>query len=149
MQMLPRNEWYVTKATKGQYDHINSKLTEFWTKQPIEISKQCNSKGDFKGHNDFPLARIKRIMKSDEDVRMIRAEAPILLAKACEIFIMELTIRSLAYSKNSTERVQLIRSDICKAVHNTATLDFLIDALEEMEAKMNAKDAGKGKKGRR
>lgn len=25
----------------------------------------------FKTHNDLPLARIKRIMKSDEDVRMI------------------------------------------------------------------------------
>ena len=31
---------------------------------------------DFKNHNDLPLARIKRIMKSDEDVRMISAEAP-------------------------------------------------------------------------
>jgi len=49
---------------------------------------------EFRNHNDLPLARIKRIMKSDEDVRMISAEAPVLFAKACEIFILELTLRS-------------------------------------------------------
>jgi nuclear transcription factor Y, gamma len=48
---------------------------------------------DFKTVVDLPLARIKRIMKSDEDVRMISAEAPVLFAKACELFIMELTMR--------------------------------------------------------
>jgi hypothetical protein len=29
-------------------------------------------------------------MKSDEDVRMISAEAPIVFAKACELFILEM-----------------------------------------------------------
>lgn len=43
---------------------------------------------DFKTHN-LPLARIKKIMKSDEDVRMISSEAPALFARACEIFILE------------------------------------------------------------
>jgi hypothetical protein len=37
-------------------------------------------------------------MKSDEDVRMISAEAPVLLAKACELFILDLTIRAYCYS---------------------------------------------------
>lgn len=48
---------------------------------------------DFKTIADLPLARIKRIMKSDEDVRMISAEAPVLFAKACELFILDLTMR--------------------------------------------------------
>jgi len=48
---------------------------------------------DFKTITDLPLARIKRIMKSDEDVRMISAEAPVLFAKACELFVMDMTIR--------------------------------------------------------
>lgn len=38
---------------------------------------------------NLPLARIKKIMKSDDDVRMISSEAPTLFAKACEIFILE------------------------------------------------------------
>lgn len=54
---------------------------------------QIGTEQDFKNHNDLPLARIKRIMKSDEDVRMISAEAPVLFAKACEMFILELTLR--------------------------------------------------------
>ena len=33
---------------------------------------------DFRTYTDLPLARIKRIMKSDDDVRMISAEAPAL-----------------------------------------------------------------------
>jgi hypothetical protein len=48
---------------------------------------------EYKTHNDLPLARIKRIMKSDEEVRMISAEAPVMFAKACEMFIVELTMR--------------------------------------------------------
>ena len=42
----------------------------------------------------LPLARIKKIMKSDEDVRMISAEAPVLFAKACELFILDLSMRA-------------------------------------------------------
>ena len=38
-------------------------------------------------------------MKSDEDVRMISAEAPIVFAKACELFILELTVRSYCWSE--------------------------------------------------
>lgn len=34
----------------------------------IQIDR-LDDKGHFKPHNDLPLARIKRIMKSDEDVR--------------------------------------------------------------------------------
>lgn len=47
----------------------------------------------FKYH-ELPLARIKKIMKSDEDVRMISAEAPVIFSKACLMFVLELTYRS-------------------------------------------------------
>ena len=42
----------------------------------------------------LPLARVKNIMRSNEDVRMISAEAPVLFSKACELFIFELVLRS-------------------------------------------------------
>ena len=35
----------------------------------------------------LPLARIKKIMKMDDDVKMISAEAPLLFAKAAQMFI--------------------------------------------------------------
>jgi len=66
----------------------------------------------------LPLARVKKIMKSDEDVRvshyyffnllkkpkMISAEAPVLFAKACELFIIELTHRAWQYTEEGKRR---------------------------------------------
>ncbi len=53
------------------------------------------SQEDFKTH-ELPLARIKKIMRLEDDIAeagaprfMIAAEAPIIIAKACEIFILE------------------------------------------------------------
>lgn len=79
---------------------MKQQLTIFWNKQLKEMEKlEVGSEQDFKNHNDLPLARIKRIMKSDEDVRMISAEAPVLFAKACEMFILELTLRYYIWYK--------------------------------------------------
>jgi nuclear transcription factor Y gamma len=47
----------------------------------------------------LPVARIKKIMKSDQDVRMISIEAPILFSKACELFIMELSHKAMFYAR--------------------------------------------------
>lgn len=88
----------------------------------------CCRPVDFKNHNDLPLARIKRIMKSDEDVRMISAEAPVLFAKACEMFILELTLRSWGYSEKNKRRT-LQKEDIQTAIRNTDIFDFLVDVI--------------------
>ena len=69
-------------------------------------------------------------MKSDEDVRMIRAEAPVLFAQACELFILELTLRAYCNSEN-TDRRNLQKEDIFAAVKNTDIFDFLDDVLTE------------------
>ena len=53
---------------------------------------------------DLPLARIKKIMKLDDDVKMISAEVPILFAKAAELFIQELTIHSWVQTEDSRRR---------------------------------------------
>ena len=74
----------------------------------------------------LPLARIKKIMKSDEDVRMISAEAPILFAKACEMFIIEMTHKAYYYAaKNNRKTLQ--RNDISAAIVDTEIYDFLLD----------------------
>ena len=91
--------------------------------QKEEIEKM--SAEDMKNHQ-LPLARVKKIMKSDEDVRMISAEAPALFAKACEMFIIELTHRSWLYTEENRRRT-LQRSDIATAIARTDIFDFLID----------------------
>lgn len=93
-----------------------------------ELSDDGGAVADFKNHNDLPLARIKRIMKSDEDVRMISAEAPVLFAKACEMFILELTLRSWGYSEKNKRRT-LQKEDIQTAIRNTDIFDFLVDVI--------------------
>lgn len=64
---------------------------------------------EYKTHNDLPLARIKRIMKADEDVRMISAEAPVLLAKAVEMFVADLTMRCVAAAAQARHGTQALR----------------------------------------
>jgi len=108
---------------------LNSSLNSFWKEQlKVVQSYKQQTEQDFKTHNDLPLARIKRIMKSDEDVRMISAEAPVLFAKACELFILDLSIRSWNYSQLHKRRT-LQKEDIREAIQKTDIFDFLVDVI--------------------
>jgi nuclear transcription factor Y, gamma len=120
----------MSASDDSKKGNLHAQLKVFWQKQGEDIKKLCDENSDFKNHNDLPLARIKRIMKSDEDVRMIRAEAPVLFAKACELFILELTLRAYCNSEN-TDRRNLQKEDIYAAVKNTDIFDFLDDVLSE------------------
>lgn len=88
---------------------------------------------DFKNHQ-LPLARIKKVMKTDEDVRMISAEAPILFAKGCDIFITELTMRAWIHAEENKRRT-LQKSDIAAALTKSDMFDFLIDVVPREEEK--------------
>ncbi|KAJ1269003.1 hypothetical protein BS78_07G176900 [Paspalum vaginatum] len=101
----------------------------FWMEQQREIDATV----DFKNHN-LPLARIKKIMKADEDVRMIAAEAPVVFARACEMFILELTHRGWAHAEENKRRT-LQKSDIAAAVARNDVFDFLVDIVPRDEAK--------------
>merc|ERR1711904_600078 len=104
--------------------------------QMQEVKEVPTDTSVFKNHQ-LPLARIKKIMKSDEDVRMISAEAPVLFAKACELFILELTLRSWMHSEESKRRT-LQRNDIAAAITKTDVFDFLLDIVPREEAKEEA-----------
>jgi len=118
-----------TIDTSAFRSSLSSSLSKFWSSQMEEMMNlPIGDEQDFKNHNDLPLARIKRIMKSDEDVRMISAEAPVLFAKACEMFILELTLRSWAYSESNKRRT-LQKEDIQMAIQRTDIFDFLVDVI--------------------
>ncbi|XP_052181680.1 nuclear transcription factor Y subunit C-1-like [Diospyros lotus] len=119
------------------YQHLlQQQLQMFWTYQRQEIEKAT----DFKNHQ-LPLARIKKIMKADEDVRMISAEAPILFAKACELFILELTIRAWLHAEENKRRT-LQKNDIAAAISRTDIFDFLVDIVPRDEIKEEAAGIG-------
>ncbi|KAH8105447.1 histone-fold-containing protein [Cristinia sonorae] len=103
-------------------------LRSFWQRQ-VDAAEQETP--DYR-HPPLPLARIKKVMKSDPDVKMIAADAPILFCKACEIFIAEITARAFIIA-DSNKRRTLSRADIAKAISKSDQFDFLIDILPREE----------------
>lgn len=72
-------------------------------------------------------------MKADPEVKMISAEAPILFAKGCDIFITELTMRAWIHAEDNKRRT-LQRSDIAAALSKSDMFDFLIDIVPREES---------------
>jgi len=64
---------------------------------------------------------------------MISAEAPILFAKGCDIFITELTMRAWIHAEDNKRRT-LQRSDIAAALAKSDMFDFLIDIVPREES---------------
>ena len=110
--------------------HIEELQTKF-EKIRADIDKQPNDLNAFK-NQCLPLARIKKIMKSDEEVRMISSEAPILFALACQMFITEITHKAAFYAKKQ-QRKTLQRNDVARVIANNETFDFLLDVIPREE----------------
>lgn len=70
---------------------------------------------------------------------MISAEAPILFAKACEMFIVEMTHKAYYYAKKNSRKT-LQRNDIASAITDTEIYDFLLDIMPKDEMISSAKD---------
>lgn len=106
-------------------------LLQFWPRVTEEIRQIENMDVRCQA---LPLARIKKIMKLDEDVKMISSEAPVLFAKAAELFIQEITLRSWVHTEDNKRRT-LQRNDIAMAITKYDQFDFLIDIVPREEAR--------------
>lgn len=115
----------VGQGLTGNYRNM---MMAYWQETINSIEHEEH---DFKNHQ-LPLARIKKVMKTDEEVRMISAEAPILFAKGCDIFITELTMRAWIHAEENKRRT-LQRSDIAAALQKSDMFDFLIDIVPREE----------------
>ncbi|XP_045404070.1 nuclear transcription factor Y subunit gamma isoform X3 [Lemur catta] len=123
-------------STEGGFGSTSSSdaqqnLQSFWPRVMEEIRNLTVK--DFRVQ-ELPLARIKKIMKLDEDVKMISAEAPVLFAKAAQIFITELTLRAWIHTEDNKRRT-LQRNDIAMAITKFDQFDFLIDIVPRDELK--------------
>lgn len=122
--------------TPFRFDSIPQRLAHelnmLWTRElnAVNALKKMTKK-QFRHYKDLPLARIKRIMKSDEDVDMISAEAPILFAKACELFILDMTVRA-NFEAEMENRNNIEREDFFNVFHKTPEYDFLSAAVPEL-----------------
>ncbi|EFW22532.1 CCAAT-binding factor complex subunit HapE [Coccidioides posadasii str. Silveira] len=121
----------VNQGLTGQARDV---LTTYWQHM---INHLESDNHDYKIHQ-LPLARIKKVMKADPEVKMISAEAPILFAKGCDIFITELTMRAWIHAEDNKRRT-LQRSDIAAALAKSDMFDFLIDIVPREEATSHTK----------
>ncbi|KAK8960635.1 Nuclear transcription factor Y subunit C-2 [Platanthera guangdongensis] len=101
------------------------------------LMQRIRATADFR-YNSLPLARIKRIMKSDREVKMIAAETPSLFSRACEMFILDLTHLSWLQTECG-KRQTMQRSHVAAAISKSEMLDFLagiitVDGTEEAPA---------------
>ncbi|KAL1608351.1 Transcriptional activator hap5 [Paraconiothyrium brasiliense] len=124
----------VNQGLNGSYRDI---LNTYWQQQ---VTKLETDEHDYKLHQ-LPLARIKKVMKADPEVKMISAEAPILFAKGCDIFITELTMRAWIHAEENKRRT-LQRSDIASALSKSDMFDFLIDIVPREEALPHKRSGG-------
>ena len=117
------------KVSQGLHGNYKDILLTYWQQQINHLEHENH---DYKIHQ-LPLARIKKVMKADPEVKMISAEAPILFAKGCDIFITELTMRAWIHAEENKRRT-LQRSDIASALSKSDMFDFLIDIVPREEA---------------
>ncbi|CAJ2506089.1 Uu.00g002190.m01.CDS01 [Anthostomella pinea] len=129
----------VHQGLHGQYKDI---LTTYWQQT---INHLESDQHDYKLHQ-LPLARIKKVMKADPEVKMISAEAPILFAKGCDIFITELTMRAWIHAEENKRRT-LQRSDIASALAKSDMFDFLIDIVPREESTKRPNPTGQSQSG--
>ena len=108
------------KSIELTYEKHLDNLDKLLKAQKQEIENM--SINDLKEHQ-LPLARIKKIMKTDEDVKMISSDAP---AKACELFLIEITHRAWIHA-DGKRRKTLQKEDIKSCISRTEIFDFLLD----------------------
>ncbi|PKU74820.1 nuclear transcription factor Y subunit C-6-like [Dendrobium catenatum] len=99
----------------------------YWADQYREMEETT----DFEKQR-IPLGTIKRIMMADEDVDIVSNEAPVLLARACEMFILELTHKGWAHADQRCRRT-IKKEDIIAAVNETDYCDFLVPTITTEE----------------
>lgn len=99
----------------------SQKLAMFWHNA---MNKASGNKLRVKDLS-LPLARIKRLMKVEEDVRMVASEVPVLFSLVAEVFVEELTLRSWINTDEGKRRI-LQKSDISAAIKTSQMYDFLI-----------------------
>ncbi|KAG8866630.1 hypothetical protein FS842_000811 [Serendipita sp. 407] len=110
-------------------DVLEAFLQNFWQRQVDAAESEPPPYGR---HPPLPLARIKKVMKSDPEVRMIASDAPVLFCKACEIFIQEITCRAFLVA-DAHKRRTISKADIAKALAKSDHFDFLIDVVPRDE----------------
>lgn len=100
------------------------------------------------------MARIKKIMQSDEDVGKVSKHSPVLISKSLELFLHDLLIKSAAVTQEKNGK-SISPTHIKQCVMATPAFDFLTDIVKDIpdiepdKPKRTRKPRGEGKRGRK
>ncbi|XP_033120737.1 nuclear pore complex protein Nup153-like isoform X2 [Anneissia japonica] len=84
---------------------------------------------------DLPsLARIKKIMKQDKNVKMISAETTVLFSKAVQLFISKLSLFAWQHTQDSKRKI-IQKLDVEMAISKNNKLNFLSNTISKDEIK--------------
>eukprot|EP01127_Copromyxa_protea_P016142 TRINITY_DN4747_c0_g1_i1.p2 TRINITY_DN4747_c0_g1~~TRINITY_DN4747_c0_g1_i1.p2 ORF type:complete len:105 (-),score=24.26 TRINITY_DN4747_c0_g1_i1:38-352(-) len=76
----------------------------------------------------LPLARVKRIIKSDPDVKLVSADANFLIAKSTELFLEYLALEAEKQAKANGKK-SITYDEIAGVVKTKDELEFLSDII--------------------
>lgn len=108
----------------------NDRINQFWD-SILEKAKREPLTNGFA----LPLARIKRLMKVEEDVKMVASEVPILFSKVTEKFVEDLTLRAWINTEENKRRI-LQKNDLSFASRTSDMFDFLIYIIPRIDGLM-------------
>ncbi|KAN0026238.1 hypothetical protein ACTFIV_007222 [Dictyostelium citrinum] len=106
-----------TKSKNNDKDNTNE-----------EKKKSSKRRPRVEGDIQLPVARIKRIMRSDKDVKTISSDAVMLVAKSTEMFLDYLVKE--AY-KTSGKKKTLQYKDLASTIKGVDNLEFLSEIIPE------------------
>merc|ERR1711972_313759 len=116
----------------------------------LQIQKNMPSKGK-RFNARFPPPRVKKIMQADEDVGKIAQTSPVVVAKAVELFLMDVLKNSLEIAQDEFKVKTITPLQIKKYIErNPEKLGFLKelgDTISDEEKKVSRKRKGSSKLG--
>ena len=107
-------------------ESLQKQLNLFWKREADLIQNIDPSRSEMFKNDAAPLARIKKIMKLNPNVCLIGSEVPVVLVKACELFMRDLTMRTWTETEER-KRKTLGLGDLETACRRDEVFDFLID----------------------
>lgn len=102
-------------------DQSETEIKKFWT-QKYEEAKTLSL---VDSTICLPLARIKKLMRVEENVKNIAGEVAYIFSKITETFLEELTLRAWQTTKTKNRKVVQC-SDIYQATKTSEIYDFLV-----------------------
>lgn len=93
--------------------------------EPLPVNREVKTQ--------FPIARIKRLMQSDEDIGKVASLTPVSVAKALELFMIQVVEEACKRARaKQVKRVSI--AHLYQAIMEEEQFDFLRDVMEKYEA---------------